>query len=430
MLGDSITRMPFKQSVIRFLRWSERYTKTDMVYLAKNGFWLNLNTVVVTFLAFFLSIEFSHLLPKDQFGTYQFALSLGAIVGALSLTGMNTAVTQAVARGFEGTLAKSFRIQITWSILPAIAGLALATYYYFNGNGALSLSLIIVALLLPILNSANVYAAFFLGKKDLKHAFYYSFALNLSYYGGMGLALLFTDSAPLLILVNIGINTLVTVALYLRTLQKHVANANEDPEALTYGKHLSFVNVFNTVAQQTDNIVAFHYFGAVQLAIYVFASTIPERLNTVVKSVSQLALPRFSTSNIEDIRRTIVSKTIRLLLFGLCISTVYAFAAPYIFKILFPAYLDSVPYTQVYAFAASLIITATLPVTALLATKATKELYVYNIGMPLFHIATLVFFGATWGLWGIILAKMLTGIAMIATSLTLVFRARSESTTA
>ena len=45
-----------RNSLIRLLRWSEKYTKTDMVYLAHTGFWSNLNAFFTAFLSLLLYI--------------------------------------------------------------------------------------------------------------------------------------------------------------------------------------------------------------------------------------------------------------------------------------------------------------------------------------------------------------------------------------
>ena len=58
-----------KQAGYDFLRWSEKYTKTDMVYTAQSGFWLNLNYIIGSFLSLGLTVLFAHLLPKETFGS-------------------------------------------------------------------------------------------------------------------------------------------------------------------------------------------------------------------------------------------------------------------------------------------------------------------------------------------------------------------------
>ena len=85
----------------KILRRSQKYTGTDNVYLAKSGFWLTLGqffSLVVTFLS---AVAFANLLDPTTYGNYKYVLSLLGILAVFCLDGMRTAVTQAVARGFE-----------------------------------------------------------------------------------------------------------------------------------------------------------------------------------------------------------------------------------------------------------------------------------------------------------------------------------------
>ena len=62
----------YKNSVYTFLRKTEKYTKTDMVYLASGGFWLSIKTALSILIALSLSIAFANLLPKETFGEYKY----------------------------------------------------------------------------------------------------------------------------------------------------------------------------------------------------------------------------------------------------------------------------------------------------------------------------------------------------------------------
>jgi short subunit fatty acids transporter len=68
-----------KSKLISLLRKSEKYTKTDMVYLLKGGFWLNLNNVISSGLSFVLSILFAKYVSKEAYGSYQFLISFASI---------------------------------------------------------------------------------------------------------------------------------------------------------------------------------------------------------------------------------------------------------------------------------------------------------------------------------------------------------------
>ena len=50
-----------KESLIRLLRWSERYTQTDMVYLTTNSAWVLLGQVATSLTAFIVLVALVNL---------------------------------------------------------------------------------------------------------------------------------------------------------------------------------------------------------------------------------------------------------------------------------------------------------------------------------------------------------------------------------
>src|SRR3990167_1429927 len=106
----------WRNSAYKTLRKSESFFKTDMIYLAKSGSWLSLSQGIAMLAGFLISIAFANLFPKESFGTYKFVLSMVAILGVFSFTGLNTSIIQSTARGFGGSLRQGFRISFKWSI--------------------------------------------------------------------------------------------------------------------------------------------------------------------------------------------------------------------------------------------------------------------------------------------------------------------------
>src|SRR3989344_3759114 len=118
-----------KHNFLAFLRWSESYTKTDMLYMAHGGFWLTLAKGIAMFSSLILATAMANLIPPEVFGTYKFVLSGAGIIGAFALTGMGTAIIQAVARGHEGALRAGVRAYLSWSVGMVAISVALALYY-------------------------------------------------------------------------------------------------------------------------------------------------------------------------------------------------------------------------------------------------------------------------------------------------------------
>lgn len=394
------------------LRKSERYFKTDMIYLAKSSFWLLANYGVISVSSIILSILFAHLVPKETYGVYRYILSISLIIGALSLTGMNTSVTQAVAQGFKKTLSTSFWVQLKWGVLPLVVSLIVGIYYILQENIILGVAIIILGIFIPLSNSANTYTAFMNGEKNFRGLFISGISTNTFYTVVMITTLLFTHNILYMVLAYVASTTLGNLYFYIRTSKSIPLDAKDDPVAISYGRHLSYMNVIGTIAAQVDSILVFHYFGAVQLAIYSFATLVPEKIRGLFKFFAVIALPKFSektTTNKESLYLSSAHKTKILMVFALCLSIFYIISAGFIYHLLFPSYEGSVIYSQIYSLSFIGAISI-VPLTFLTAIRSQKFLYIYNIASPVVQIILLGIMIYYYGLWGAIIAKIISGI--------------------
>lgn len=410
-----------RQKVYILLRKSEKYFKTDMVYLVRGSIWLNTNMVITTMLAFLLSVAFANLMPKEQYGLYQFALSIGSILTAFTLTGMNVAVSRSVSMGFEGSFIPSIKIQLKYGFLSFLLSVCIAAYYFYQSNIQIALAVLILGIFIPIQNSFNTYPAFIGGKKDFRRSFWFAQALAIPYTIVMIASLSVTHNPIIIILINLSFNSLANIILHFVTIHIYNPNKKVDPTTISYGKHLSWVGILSTVAGQLDNLLVYHYIGAAQLAVYAFATTIPERVNTSAKVIGNMAFPKFSNKSVVEIRKVIIFKSLQTAIFSLFISSIYIFTAHYIFVLFFPNYLGSVLYSQVYAAMLAISTLTTLPLTALTALQARKEILIFNILNPIINISVLLVAAYLYGIWGLIIAKGVTGILIFITSLMLLF---------
>lgn len=401
-----------KSHLYTLLRQSEKYTKTDMVYLAKNSFWTNANTIVTSILAFILSILFAQFVSKDTYGTYQFLLSLGSIIGGLTLMGMNNAVAQAVARGYEGTFKKAIYEQLKFAYIPFTVGILGAIYYFIFENITLSASLLIIAILLPLSNVFNTWSAYLTGKSEFRHQFLYSQLFNIIYYGGLFLLIVTNpDTLPLVSLTYI-LMVIGNICAYTLVTRTHKPRDISDDEAIDYGKKLSLSNILPMIVLNIDNLIIFHFLGPTQLAVYAFASNIPERLGGIIKQISTIALPKLAKKNESELSRTIPQKTKQLFFISLISGVAYVIIAPFIFNIFFPAYTNSVIYSQVYTLVIILSITTSLPLTAIFATRS-SYIYSLNISHPIYSTVLILAGVYYFGLWGALIGKIISGIILL-----------------
>lgn len=410
----------------RFLRWSERYTKTDMVFLAESGFWLNLNFVFVSLFSFLLSVAFANLLTKTEYGTYQYVLSISSLLAAFTFSGFNTAIIQATARGFEGTLRASMRPQLLWNIVPALAALAWSGYYALLGNPVLALGIACVGLSLPIVNTFNSYSAFLSGKQEFRIQSLYAIAGSAAYYACIFGAIFLVPRALPLVVVNLVVTAAASVFFYVRTIRRFKPGPATDPEALPYARHLSLMNALTMTANQVDNILVFHFLGAANLALYSIASLLPERLGSVFKPALLAAIPRFAQRGLMAVRGNIGRRLFLLFLATLIAAVAYALVAPLFFRLVYPAYGDAIPYSQLYALTFVSFV-GSLVNSAFFAHRKVRELYVLNSAVPLFQIALQAISIIFFGLWGLIGAKVVSSAVSSLVGVALMYRSRPEA---
>lgn len=377
-----------------------------MVYLTKGGSWLTASSVVVSFMSFLLAISFAHFLPKEIYGQYKFVLAMAGVLGTFTLTGLGSSVMRSISRGFEGTLHYAFWVNIRWSVLCFLGALGLSIYYFINGNSSLGLSMLIVGSLSPFLSSANLYSSYLTAKKDFRrHAIYFDFLGNLFPYIALFLTMIITDSPLWLIFTYFSSNTLIGMILYKKVVKIYKPKPEIDKESLGYSKHLSLMNILNGVANNIDQILVFHYIGAAQLAIYNFATAIPNQTKGPLKGLTSLMFPKFVERDGEEIHAGMKHKYWIMFLASLVMIVGYVLIAPFIFNTFFPKYTDSILYSQIFAIS-FLTITFNPAGIYLAAKKKIKEQYIGTIFISIIQIIMVAISVIYWGLLGLIVARV------------------------
>ncbi len=408
-----------RQKVYTTLRKSETFFETDMVYLAKGGFWLFSGQGISVMASMLLALAFANLIDPEKYGNYKYIMSLSAVIGTFTLSGLGTAVMRALARHYEGTLQYAFRLSLLWSIgMIAISGSG-GIYYLLNDNQLLGLALFIIGVTSPVIIASALYQPFLLGKQDFKRAALYGIIQNVFPTLSVLIALLF--QAPLLLLVGIyfSVNTLTLYTLYNKT-KKLSINNEIDPVTKHLGKHLSVMGIISALAGKLDSILVFQLLGGTQLAIFSLATAIPDMIRGSLKHITSLATPKFANKTKAEMKTAVWSKTKMVFLLTALISITYIVTAPFIFQTFFPRYLTSIPYSQIY----SLTLIASLLVSSAYfdSQVAVKERYILSIVINTTTIITTALGIFYLGLWGAVLAKLVTRIVNVSLSALLIAR--------
>lgn len=395
------------------LKWLGAYFETDAVYIAKNSFWLTFGQIASAMIALVSSIFFANFVDKDIYGQYKFVLSLTGILGALSLTGMGSVVVQAVAKGAEGVLKDSVRVSLKWGIFILFFGLCSSGYYFFNNNNVLGTSLLIASIALPLMNAFGLYGGLFSGRKNFKMGTLYWIATQSLTTIGLVISAFYTQSVVSLIFIYFAVNTLCALYGYYRVITEHKPNDVRDGTMIPYGKHVSLMNLFGTLANQLDKVLVFHYLGAINLAIYSFSQAIPEQIKGSFKNLFAIALPKYAVLNDNDLRKSILKKTYQLTGITFLIVLTYILCAPLVFKILFPKYTEAIIYSQIYSLGLLAIPGISLFATYFQLKKATTTMYKLTIISNIVTVVLTITLVYKYGLKGAVIENGLSWLTML-----------------
>lgn len=395
--------MKLYKNFISFLRWSERYTKTDMVYLVQGASWLTLSQIIASLSGFVLLYILANELTPQKLGEYRFLMTGFTLVCVFSLPGMRTALRESVPKGYTGNLDIAFWSMFRWGLMSSAISILIAAYYFFNENYGLSLGFVMIALITPVYNAATGYAEYLIAIKSLRQNTIYSVTTRC-------VGLLFTIVAVLVapqfawvILTATLLGAVVpNLIFHIKVMKKHYSKDKpKDPTITTYAKHLSIMTALGLFAGQLDKILIWNVIGAKALAIFYIAQTVPQNISSNLNTIPILAFAKFGSKDPKVIKVTLLPKLIKYLIVIAFICFGYILIAPTIFNWFFPTYLDAIPYS--IAFACIPVFGALLPLKTYLTTiKATRALYVISIVPPATRIAVALLLIPSLGLWGVV----------------------------
>lgn len=392
-----------KENFIRLLKWSQKYTKTDMVDLVHGSFFVTLAQGLVFIASFALVWVCANFFTPEAYGEYRFLTTVVALLSLASLPGMTTAIVRAVARGHSGVIPEIVRMRVTWGLFGTAAALVGAGYYFVQGNIELGLSFLCIALLVPFYQSYAVTNFYHNGRKDYKNYTVFTTIRRTTIVGATILAIVLSRDVLITLLVYLATTATINYVLYRYTIKRFPLSQSTDKETIEYGKKLSLMSALSAAASQLDKVALWYLAGPVPVAVYAIATAAPKEIASAFGNVGVLALPKMAGRDKKQLRQSLLRKTFIYFLFSVPLTFAYIAAAPLLFEILLPQYVDYVFYSQI---ASSLILLTPLILLTqyFSATMHTKALFAMQFVLPAVLLLLYALFIPLYGVLGAIFA--------------------------
>lgn len=391
----------------RMLDAAERYFEINMEYVVRGGFWISVGQGVSIATSFILAYAFANYLPQDTYGTYKYILAVLGIAAIATLPGLNMAVLQAVARGFRGSVVPVLLMKIRWGFIGGLSLAATGAYYYFiGGNEVLGVGFFAAAVFVPFVDSLSIYTAVLSGQKKFREGAIESVVIALITTTSILAAVFFTQSAAMLVLAYCA-SYVVGRSLAFYWTERHTGRTEPlAPETYAFGKHLSAIGVLTAFSAYIDSILIWHMLGAQAVAVYAFALSAITPAKTFLKSIINLAHPKFAVADSALLQQTLVPKVFRALALSVPFAIIFILIVPYLYQLFFPQYLASIPYTQVLALSFLLFPEKIFGI-AITAREDKSSLYTMNIVNPIIKLVLMLMMIPLFGIWGAVIAMLM-----------------------
>ncbi|MFA7209288.1 MAG: oligosaccharide flippase family protein [Parcubacteria group bacterium] len=365
----------------------------DLPYFVKNGFWVAIRQGIGMVSGLALSIAFARLATQEVFGQYQFILSVLSIVSILSIPGLNTSITQSVARGYDGDYERVVKTSFLWSLLGIPTLLIIGGYYYVFQNHSLGIAFMIASIFFPFFYAPNTWDAFFQGKSRFDVAAKYS-SIQAIINAVATIVIIFFSSESLIaiIIVYLVSYTFFNGYCYFKSL-KYIENEKKDKDTLKYGWFLTKIGILNIIANNIDKIMVGVFLSQSQLAIYSIGIMVSKQIQNITKSLLGITVPK-------QIKQGHVSKNnyLKVFLIACVISVSIWVSAPLLMDVLFSdRYAESIYLTRLSSLFYPVFVISILYKNKFIFNRNEKIIKIESVVAPLIKItlifALLPFFG-------------------------------------
>ena len=393
----------------RYINRIGNFIQLDLDYYIRNSFYLITARGVIMACGLLLSVTFARLVSQETYGQWNYLLSIIGICAILTLPGMNTAITQAVATGNDRVLIEGTKQRFKWSLLGSLILAGVGLYYLLVDNTGLGSGLLVAALFLPFYQNFDSYMAYITGKKQFDRLAKYQIITQVA-------AILVT-----VLVIYLSRNLIAIVVAYLlsfsvlrgyffRVASREVTSHKNDPGAITFGNHMTITQIPASIRGHYDKIIIALFLNFPDLAIYSIALAFSEILSPLSSIIASLIFPKLSQMDKKEAYSEVRKRWLLVIAGFAVIGGILIALCPYVIPFLYSQkYAASVLYAQLLIV--SVVISAPVPIISKAlfpSQRRIKDLYKLQISSSVVGIVLATVLVKNYGLLGAVIALMLT----------------------
>ena len=355
-------------------------------------------------------------LTPEQYGEYNFILSLLSFCSITALPGLQESVTQSSARGLTGTYRKAQPLAMFASIAGSLVLAIFSFWHSLYGSPQLGLGFLIVALLFPFCYGLEQWKGLRKGMEDFKTIVKMG-GLFSTIQGTLIISSVLLIPQSYLLPIFFLVLTPILKNLYMtyKAYKLVPPNLPVEKNSLTHGFKVTGYSSFNIIANNIDSILLFSLLSPEALAIYAVANKLPELIKKLVQDIGSVLTPRFARHDKYTAQTDRYIKVFSLIS-GLIIVafafTVMPFCITFIFSDL---YTESIIFAQVIMCSLAIGNVSILQSRYISSKLDTKSYRDITIIMSMTRILASVILVPLYGIWGAIISIFIYRLTMTAT---------------
>lgn len=307
----------------------------DIIYFAKNSFWVMLRQVFVMITAFALSVLLTRYLTKNEYGQYQLLISILEMFAFFSIPGLASSVLRSVSKGNDGVYVKSLKVRLKYSFFATPFILGLSFYYFYELEYTVSIGLIVLAILFFAFYSFNTWTQLFQGQGDFKTItiarIFFLVSQLLIFY----IVLSFFKPNILFLFIAYIVSVSVFNIIMFFYAKKSIRNNYEQKAWEKYGVFLTKINILNIITSKLDYLLVAYLINVEALAVYSIGIKSAKVLQGIFKNLLMTATPKIAKTKV-------ISPKVYILIFIL--SSIIAI----LFILILPVFIE-LAYTNKYS---------------------------------------------------------------------------------
>jgi len=392
----------------RYISRIGNFIQLDLDYYIRNSFYLITARGVIMACGLLLSVTFARLVSQETYGQWNYLLSIIGICAILTLPGMNTAITQAVATGKDRVLIEGTKQRFKWSLLGSLILAGVGLYYLLVDNTELGSGLLVAAFFLPFYQNFDSYMAYITGKKQFDRLAKYQIITQVAAILVTVLVIYLSRNLTVIVVAYL-LSLSVLRGYFFRVASREVTSHKSDSGAITFGNHMTITQIPTSIMGHYDKIIIALFLNFPDLAIYSIALAFSEILSPLSSIIASLIFPKLSQMDKKEAYSEVRKRWLLVIAGFAVIGGILIALCPYVIPFLY-----SQKYTASVLYAQLLIVSVVISAPVQIINKALfpsqrriKDLYKLQISSSVVGIVLATLLVINYGLMGAVIAFML-----------------------